>query len=37
MDFEIKLGSIIENDVREYYATRNFDYLKEKLTAIIAR
>lgn len=31
MDFKVKLGSIIENDVREYYAIQKFEYLKEKL------
>lgn len=33
MDFKVKLGSIIESDVREYYAIRKFSYLKEKLAA----
>ncbi len=31
IDFKVKLGSIIEKDVREYYAARKFAYLKEKL------
>ena len=31
VDFKVKLGSILENDVREYYATRKFAYLEEKL------
>lgn len=31
LDFKVKLGSIIENDVREYYTTRKFEYLIEKL------
>jgi len=33
-DFKVKLGSILDNDVREYYATRKFEYLKEKLVEI---
>lgn len=31
VDFKVKLGSILENDVREYYAIRKFAYLKEKM------
>lgn len=34
LDFKVKLGSILESDVREYYANRRFSYLKEKLTAL---
>jgi hypothetical protein len=34
MDFKVKLGSILENDVREYYAIRKFAFLKEKLGEI---
>ncbi len=30
-DFEVKLGSILENDIREYYFTHRFSYLEEKL------
>lgn len=32
MDFKVKLGSILENDARSYYATRKFAYLREKLS-----
>jgi len=34
IDFKVKLGSILENDVRAYYATQKFNYLKEKLDEI---
>ena len=30
-DFKVKLGSILERDMREYYAANRFGYLKEKL------
>jgi hypothetical protein len=32
-DFKVKLGSILENDIREYYFTHRFSYLEEKLAA----
>ena len=32
-DFKVKLGSILEPNFREYYTTRQFSYLKEKITA----
>lgn len=35
-DFKVKLGSILESDVREYYAVRKFDYLKEKLAEMVS-
>ena len=35
VDFKVKLGSTLENDVREYYATRKFAYLEEKLIGVI--
>jgi hypothetical protein len=31
LDFKVKLGSILENDAREYYITQKFTYLEEKL------
>jgi hypothetical protein len=34
IDFKVKLGSILESDVRKYYTTRRFEYLKEKLRAV---
>jgi len=30
-DFKVKLGSILESDVRDYYVQDRFSYLKEKL------
>ena len=30
-DFKVKLGSILENDIRTYYITQRFSYLEEKL------
>jgi len=36
MDFKVKLGSIVESDTREYYATNRFSYLEEKLTALLS-
>jgi hypothetical protein len=31
IDFKVKLGSILERDVRDYYTAQKFGYLKEKL------
>jgi len=33
-DFKVKLGSILEKDVREYYAIHRFRFLQEKLTSM---
>ena len=33
-DFKVKLGSILENDIRTYYITQRFSYLEEKLHAM---
>jgi hypothetical protein len=33
-DFKVKLGSILESDLREYYVRNKFSYLKEKLASI---
>ncbi|MBW1821611.1 MAG: hypothetical protein JRI92_07580 [Deltaproteobacteria bacterium] len=30
-DFKVKLGSILERDMRKYYIENRFSYLKEKL------
>ncbi len=30
-DFKVKLGSILESDIRKYYIENRFNYLKEKL------
>jgi hypothetical protein len=31
MDFKVKLGSIIEEDVRDYYISQKFTFLEETL------
>jgi hypothetical protein len=36
-DFKVKLGSILENDIREYYFTNRFSYIEEKLAANISK
>jgi len=36
IDFKVKLGSIVESDTREYYATNRFSYLEEKLTSMLS-
>ena len=33
IDFKVKLGSILEKDIRDYYVTNRFSFLQEKLTA----
>jgi hypothetical protein len=33
-DFKVKLGSILENKIRSYYAEQRFGYLKEKLATM---
>ncbi|MBW1860389.1 MAG: nucleotidyl transferase AbiEii/AbiGii toxin family protein [Deltaproteobacteria bacterium] len=33
-DFKVKLGSIIEDDTREYYTTHRFGFLQEKLASM---
>jgi hypothetical protein len=30
-DFKVKLGSILENEIRKYYVEQRFGYLQEKL------
>jgi hypothetical protein len=30
-DFKVKLGSILEGDIRGYYAVNGFRYLEDKL------
>jgi predicted nucleotidyltransferase component of viral defense system len=32
-DFKVKLGSILESDIRAYYIENQFDYLRQKLTS----
>lgn len=31
LDFKVKLGSILESDIRDYYVSHKFEYLNEKL------
>ncbi len=33
-DFKVKLGSILESDIREYYVSNRFSYLEEKLSTM---
>ena len=33
-DFKVKLGSILEDDVRKYYATHRFGFLQERLASM---
>jgi len=33
-DFKVKLGSILEGDIREYYISQRFTYLNEKLSSL---
>ena len=35
-DFKVKLGSVLENDIRDYYVTDRFGFLKEKLASIFS-
>ena len=35
IDFKVKLGSILEDDIRKYYATQKFRFLQDKLASII--
>jgi hypothetical protein len=34
LDFKVKLGSVLESDVRDYYVSHKFEYLNEKLATI---
>ena len=34
-DFKVKLGSILEDDIREYYLTHRFGFLHEKLASMV--
>ena len=34
-DFKVKLGSILEDDIREYYVTHRFHFLQERLASIV--
>lgn len=33
-DFKVKLGSILENEIRNYYVEQRFSYLQEKLASM---
>lgn len=35
-DFKVKLGSVLENDILDYYTANRFDYLKEKFASIFS-
>ena len=37
VDFRVKLGSIVEKDIRNYYIENRFSFLEEKLRAMIHR
>ncbi len=34
-DFKVKLGSILETEFREYYVSRRFSYVKERLSSVL--
>ena len=36
-DFKVKLGSTLENDIRNYYNINRFSYLKEKLGLLLSK
>jgi len=36
VDFKVKLGSILEKDVRDYYVENRFSFLEEKIAAMIS-
>ena len=36
-DFKVKLGSILESDIRDYYRANRFSYLEEKLSSMFSR
>ena len=35
-DFKVKLGSVLENDMRGYYIENRFGYLNEKITSMLS-
>lgn len=37
IDFRVKLGSILEKDIREYYVENKFRFLEEKLAEMISK
>ena len=34
LDFKVKLGSVLESDIRDYYIAHKFEYLREKLATV---
>ena len=36
-EFKVKLGSILENDIRNYYIVNRFRYLEEKLGLLLSK
>jgi hypothetical protein len=37
LDFSVKLGSILEKDIRDYYIENRFGFLEEKLASMISK
>lgn len=37
IDFRVKLGSILEKDIRDYYVENRFSFLEEKLATLISK
>jgi hypothetical protein len=37
LDFRVKLGSILEKDIRDYYIENRFGFLEEKLASMISK
>ena len=37
LDYRVKLGSILEKDIRDYYIENRFSFLEEKLAAMISK
>ena len=37
VDFKVKLGSILEKDLRDYYVENRFSFLDEKLVTMISK
>ena len=37
LDFRVKLGSILEKDIRDYYVENRFSFLEGKLATMISK
>jgi len=37
LDYRVKLGSILEKDIRDYYVENRFSFLEEKLATVISK